>query len=251
MFFLLRFCLGLVLLSPAVVSAQLTSALGIPGNGTTLSGISVISGWKCEAKGDLTIRFNDEPPIPLLYGSERTDVLDRGFCPDSDVGFVAIWNWGNLGDGEHTAVVYDNGVEFARSTFTVVTTGEAYEDDASNKRVTVEDFPEPGDTTILEWNQSTQHFEIIEFMSGAPDVVACEVGLTVMKGESCTGKVLAINYTFSVNAQGEGCIGGTGTPLDDCWAAPALLPDQITTLGVDATKNADGSWTITSLPPGQ
>ena len=46
--------------------------------------------------------------------------------PENDhdkVGFVAIWNWGNLGDGEHTAIAYDDGVEFARSTFTVTTPG--------------------------------------------------------------------------------------------------------------------------------
>ena len=33
---------------------------------------------------------------------------------------------GNLGDGEHTAIAYDNGVKFAESTFTVTTTGEAF-----------------------------------------------------------------------------------------------------------------------------
>ena len=242
MFFLLRFCLGLVLLSPAVVSAQ--SFLGTPANGDKLSGIGVIRGWKCEA-GDLTMRFNGGSPIQLPYGSERSDVFDAGACPTSDVGFVAIWNWGNLGDGTHTVVVYDDGEEFASSTFTVTTPGTDFLLGAS-KRVTVEDFPEPGDTAVLEWNQSTQHFEIVEFMSGAPDVVACEVGLTLMKGQSCTGSVLGINYTFSVNAQGEGCL--SGTPLDGCWAEPALLPPEVTTLGVDATKKADGSWTIDSLP---
>ena len=35
-------------------------------------------------------------------------------------------NWGELGDGPHTAVVYDDGVEFDRSMFDVVTTGEAF-----------------------------------------------------------------------------------------------------------------------------
>ena len=39
---------------------------------------------------------------------------------------MTIWNWGNLGDGEHEAVAYDNGVEFSRSTFTVGSTGEEF-----------------------------------------------------------------------------------------------------------------------------
>ena len=34
------------------------AVLDIPGNRATLSGIGVISGWKCEATGALTIRFD-------------------------------------------------------------------------------------------------------------------------------------------------------------------------------------------------
>ena len=49
MYSLLRLYLGLVFLAPALAHAQ--SALDIPGDGDTLSGIGVISGWKCEAQG--------------------------------------------------------------------------------------------------------------------------------------------------------------------------------------------------------
>ena len=78
--------------------------------------------------GDLTVVFNDDGKhIPLLYGSERTDVRANGKCLENDhdnVGFVAIWNWSNLDAGGHTAVAYDSGVEFARNTFTVVRASE-------------------------------------------------------------------------------------------------------------------------------
>ena len=63
----------------------------------------------------LAARFIDEEmmpvgnPVPLVYGSERTDVRDAGACDSADVGFVAIWNWGNLSDGTYTAMAYDNG----------------------------------------------------------------------------------------------------------------------------------------------
>ena len=222
-----------------------TAILGIPGNGETLSGIGVISGWKCEAAGDITIRINDGDPIPATYGLPRADTSNA--CDDDgNNGFFSYTNWGNLGDGEHTVVVYDNGVEFGRSTFTVVTTGEAFLVGAS-KRVTVKDFPEPGETTILEWNQSTQHFEMVAVMSQAPaDLGMCTEGLTVRPRQSCTGTILAFNYTFSVNASGEGCL--SGTPLDGCWSEPALLPAEASDLGVDVSKNDDGSWTITGLP---
>ena len=40
------------------------ATLGIPTPHTTLSGIGVISGWKCDA-GELTVRFNGGVPLLL------------------------------------------------------------------------------------------------------------------------------------------------------------------------------------------
>ena len=131
-----------------------------PGRGTTMSGVGVISGWKCDA-GELTVRFNGGAPLPLLYGSVRTDVRDAGACPHAEVGFVALWNWGNLGDGQHTAVVYDDGREFTRSTFRVVTTGEAFLPDAEGQCV-VPDFPAPGENALFTWSTGTQHLELTD-----------------------------------------------------------------------------------------
>ena len=60
---LLRLCLGFLLLAPSLASA---ATLGVPGEGTTLSGVGVISGWKCEATGDLTVRFfADGSPVSV------------------------------------------------------------------------------------------------------------------------------------------------------------------------------------------
>ena len=131
-----------------------------PGPGVTHSGIGVISGWKCSA-GDLTVRFNGGAPIPLSYGSARADVRAAGACPRAEVGFVSIMNWGNLGDGQHTAVVYDDGREFARNTFRVVTTGEAFLPDAEGQCV-VPDFPAPGENALFTWTTGTQHLELTD-----------------------------------------------------------------------------------------
>ena len=65
---LLRLCFSLVLLAPALVCA---ATLENPANGSFYSGIGVISGWKCEANGPLTVRFNDGDPLPLAYGNVR------------------------------------------------------------------------------------------------------------------------------------------------------------------------------------
>ena len=164
MFTLARFLISLIILSPSLIHAA--ALLENPGPGTTPSGIGVISGWKCQADGDLTIRFDGGDAIPLLYGSERTDVRDNGQCLENDhdnVGFVAIWNWGRLDNGEHTAVAYDNGVEFARNTFTVV---RASEDKDFLPDVTAEcsvfDFPYAGTNAHFKWNTGTQHLELAE-----------------------------------------------------------------------------------------
>ena len=148
---------SLVLLVPALVHA---ATLGNPAQGSFYSGIGVVSGWKCTATGPLTVRFNGSDPIALAYGNERPDVRDAGFCPRAHVGFVSIMNWAELGDGTHTAVAYDDGVEFARSTFTVATTGEPFVRGAEGE-CRVEDFPAPGERMHFEWNQNTQHLEMV------------------------------------------------------------------------------------------
>ena len=249
MSFLLRL-FGCLVLLPSLAHAAF---LEIPGNGAKVSGIGVISGWKCEAAGDITISLNGGDHFPATYGLPRSDTSSSCNNDDGNNGFFSYWNWGNLGDGQHTVVAYDNGVEFARSTFTVTTTGTAFLTGAS-KRVTVEDFPNPGDTTVLEWNQATQHFEIVEFTGSEPigpiDLGTCVEELTLAPGEMCTGSLLSINFTVSVNEAGEVCI-QTGLPaLDGCYPDVASLPADIVNAGIEATKNADGSWTIDTLPAG-
>ena len=142
-----------------MVSAAHAAILENPTHNALYSGIGIISGWKCESSGELTVRFNEDDPIPLVYGSRRSDT--RSVCGDDDNGFVAIWNWSKLGDGTHTAVVYDDGVEFARSIFDVATTGEEFLRGAS-AQVWIDEFPAPGERTRFVWNQSTQHLELAE-----------------------------------------------------------------------------------------
>ena len=263
MSFLLRLCLGLVFLAPALAHA---SVLEIPGDGGALSGIGVISGWKCDADGDITVRFDDDEmlTVRMVYGSERGDTEETSdgkiICGDKDNGFLAIFNWALLTDGEHTAQAYDNGVPFGnKHTFTVTTTGEEFLTGAS-KCITVDNFPSDGETTYLEWNESTQHFEMVGSCDSPPDgppsqpsdPLTCTVGLTVQPGEMCSGSVTILgssnNYTFSVNADGQGCI--DVSLLDRCFDLAEEFDNLLDSFGVDANviKNADGSWTILELP---
>ena len=147
---------------PIYGRAAEAATLENPGEGQVYSGIGVISGWKCDAAGPLTVRFNGGRPIPLVYGSERTDT--RSVCGDTENGFVALWNWAHLRAGTHTARAYDNGVMFAETTFEVGTLGVEFlrgfeavrgkdgyglvKEGWSRRRFE------------LSWNENTQHFEV-------------------------------------------------------------------------------------------
>lgn len=139
------------------------ATLETPGNGDNLSGIGVIRGWKCEAVGEITVALDGGSPIAMAYGNTRPDVHNAGACPSAQVGFVSIINWGDLKDGTHTAVAYDNGAEFARTTFTVVRASaeQGFLPDVTAE-CTVPDFPDVGTNARFAWSTSTQHLELAE-----------------------------------------------------------------------------------------
>ena len=246
--------LGLTVLVPSLAHA---ATLENPDNGASYSGIGVISGWKCEADGALTVSFFDADmmrvgnPVPLVYGSERPDVRNNSACASAAVGFVALWNWGNLSDGTYTAVAYDSDVEFARSTFQVATLGTEFLTGASTQ-VSVPDFPTPGETTTFQWNQATQHLEAV---SREP---ACRETLTMSPGETCRGTIpleletsrlgkINTGFTFAVEAEGRGCISISGIPaFSYCYST--RLPNVLGRVGVSVIRNEDGSWTIDRFP---
>lgn len=165
-------------LSVAYVAHAAT--LEIPGPNSTQSGIQLISGWKCEANGPLTIRFDGGNAIPLLYGSERGDTRKpKGPCDKANTGFIAIMNWGNLGDGEHTAVVYDNGVEFDRATFRVVTTGTDFLQGVTGSGTAT---LSNGQVATVKWAEAAQGFVATSFTT-APTVGSGSDG-------NCTSRTL-------------------------------------------------------------
>ena len=179
----LHLFVSVVLLAPALTHA---ASLDVPSNGDRLSGIGILHGWKCTAEGEITVAFNDGTPIPATYGSPRGDT-SAACGNEGNNGFYTFWNWAILGDGEHTAVAYDDGVEFARSTFTVTTTGEEFLVGA-HAQVLVEDFPSSGETTMLEWNQSTQHFEMVN--------IAVQMRSTIDRPDDISGAQIHAVYVL-------------------------------------------------------
>ena len=148
-----------------------------PAADTPQSGIGVISGWACgprhivvEFNGDEALRFD----VPT--GSRRDDVVERTRCTKTHTGFGLLFNWNLLGDGEHTMRIrYKNGNNFwnywrwwkdaegeiLEIPFTVTTLGEEFPEGLAGECV-VPAFPDPGQTTRLEWSESLQNFVVVE-----------------------------------------------------------------------------------------
>jgi hypothetical protein len=130
------------------------------------SGIGVVSGWYCSANV-VTFQIDGGRLIPVAYGTEREDTV--GVCGDANNGYALLLNYSVLGDGWHTISVYADGVPFAAADFRVTTLGEPFVR-GLQRSVTVSDFPYPGDTSVLLWDEAKQNFafDSVQFGSKYP-----------------------------------------------------------------------------------
>src|SRR2546427_1599495 len=190
--------LGLFL--PAIAWSQ--SALDNPPDGGKVSGISIISGWKCTA-GALTFTIDNGSPGSLVYGSARGDT--QSVCGDSDNGFIAQWNWDLVGPGQHTIRIFDDGVEFAQATFTVTTFGSAFLQGATGTYL-LPDFPQTGSSTTVEWEENLQNFVITDTASSSSS-----------GGSSSSSSSSSSSTSSSTSSSGGGCcrICTVGKPCGD------------------------------------
>ena len=129
-----------------------------PGPSAFQSGIGILSGWVCEA-AEVEIAIGALPVQVAAYGTERLDT--ETVCGDTDNGFGLLFNWNRLGAGEHEVVAYVDGVELGRATVQVTTLGHEFLRGAEGECV-VANFPMPGETVTLEWQQNSQNFVITD-----------------------------------------------------------------------------------------
>ena len=131
-----------------------------PGPNSFQSGIGVLSGWVCEAEAveiEIGTESGETERLVAGYGTERADTEEM--CGDTDNGFGLLFNWNRLRDGEHTVIAYVDNVELGRATVRVTTLGYEFLRGAEGECV-VEDFPRPGQSVLLEWQQTSQNFII-------------------------------------------------------------------------------------------
>ena len=139
-----------------------TAVLENPQPGSYQSGVSVLSGWACEAE-TVVLEVDGALLLPAGYGTERTDTM--GPCEDTDNGFGVLFNWNRLDDGEHTVRLLIDGEEWATATFTVTTLGEEFRLGLTRTEPIV-DFPGPGEVVTVEWQQAQQNFVITDWQRG-------------------------------------------------------------------------------------
>ncbi|MEI2769569.1 MAG: hypothetical protein V9G98_02105 [Candidatus Competibacter sp.] len=142
--------------SVLTVSTTLADVLENPQPGSAQSGISLISGWVCNAS-HVYVVIDGSQTYTMAYGTERTDTLS--VCGDTNNGFGFLFNYNKLGDGQHTLQALADGVEFGQATFTVTTLGQEYLEGAS-RTFELPDFPNPGTTLTLTWQEHLQNFTI-------------------------------------------------------------------------------------------
>ena len=99
------FILCVCLAWPAVSQATLTVSLENPGDGGSVSGLSVISGWAfsdSDAPITVALRVNGEPYGPVPCCGPRQDVMDAIPGAPLHTAFGMLFNYGLLDAGVHS-----------------------------------------------------------------------------------------------------------------------------------------------------
>lgn len=148
-----------------------------------VSGISLISGWHCDAKR-VEIALDGGDRIGVPYGTSRADTA-AACGGNTATGFGYLVNWGNAGAGSHVIVAYADGIEFARRTFNVLAVGPTPFITGVKRSVRVDHFPELGRSVILEWNQGMQAFTPAEVRFDAPGLAGTWTGADLERRSGC------------------------------------------------------------------
>ena len=134
------------------------AALENPQPASFQSGIGLISGWACA--GPIAVSVDGAAPIAVPQGSPRGDTLGECGTLSGAAGFGLLTNFNLLGSGTHSAQLFLNGTPLGNPlSFTVTRPAGEFLRGASKETV-VNDFPVPGKSTTLIWQEAQQNFAI-------------------------------------------------------------------------------------------
>lgn len=226
------FTLTTLAAAAALVSAAATarSNLENPAPGSYRSGVGVISGWACNAaSATVEVLINGTNRLPVARGTPRSDTAS--VCGRTDTGFGLLVNYNSFGAGTHTAQLLIDGAPVgAAHSFTVVRPAGEFAT-GLNREVSVSDFPRPGQTTTLIWDQAQQNFVI--------------KSVTASGGSGSDG-FNALAGTYRCTATGTGAAVGTVT-IQPSGLASISVTDLATgeRLTGTAQLQPDGSFSTT------
>ena len=170
------------LAAAAALSAGAQGMLENPAAGAaSVSGVGLVSGWHCGA-ARVDIQIDALPPMAAATGTDRLDTLPA--CGRRDTGFGLLLNWAVLGPGTHTVRALADGVEFGRRTVTVVGLGAEFLTGKAAS-VTLGDFPAPGKSLVLEWQEGLQGFVARELRHDAPTLGGTWNGANLERRSHC------------------------------------------------------------------
>jgi len=158
--------LALLLLSIGLPPSLRAAVLENPTSGSFQSGIGLIRGWACEAN-QIQIVLDDSVTVQAAYGTSRGDTQET--CGKINTGFGLTMNWNLLSSGPHTIRALVDGQQFGSVSFTVTNLGQETLTGVTQSAV-VEDFPQRGKITQLQWQESAQNFVITAVSDKTPFV---------------------------------------------------------------------------------
>lgn len=148
---------------------DLTGNFEDPPNNSTRSGVGLIRGWVCQANRIEVQITNAEGERVVTqtaaYGSSRPDVVQAQRCQHSspNVGFGITYNFNRLDDGTYTIRALADGQVLGQAhTFDVVRISDQEFPTTFTGECVVPNFPATGQTVTLEWETSTQNFQITD-----------------------------------------------------------------------------------------
>ncbi|MCC7216387.1 MAG: hypothetical protein IT517_06415 [Burkholderiales bacterium] len=134
-------------------------ALENPQPASYQSGVGVTSGWSCVGPF-VDVSFDGAARLRVPYGSGRADTAPVCGSWNTATGFGLLNNLNLLGTGAHSAQLFVNGQAFGAPVSFRVTAPAGEFLVGASKSTTATDFPTPGRTTTLIWQQSQQNFAI-------------------------------------------------------------------------------------------
>ena len=120
------------------------------------SGISVFSGWACDADG-IEFELDSDKYLAAAYGTARRDTEPP--CGDTDNGFGLLYNINLLDDGPHKIRALSEGRVIDSAEFTSTSLGEGFRRGLQGEYL-LEDFPADGESVGVSWQESQQNFAI-------------------------------------------------------------------------------------------